>query len=429
MFDDGGARSGAKGSCEQRRAIAVPPCGSAPRRRVRLRPARGRAPRAAPHGPVRGQNGSPSSSRCHDVPRRWLAGASGLPSKYAPLIRVAQPRAWLRRFELQGRERHRPQRAVVVHVVRHLRDRRSSAPLEVEFEFTPSATGREVHPLLPRASKQPGLLLRSRVYLDAGSTSLSAEAEYVDSHGKRIAGTPAKGTRGMDPIDHARDKHTPRWFVAGYGISRALPDAAMTPPFDRPSIDRMQPLFDSQARLASTSFSNHFARKDSEEDRPRGTTSRLYSRMLNEAIKLGGSELLPGITKLELRGQGGARNAADLIESDRFHQQMGHHVEKIAGVALSHGYQSTFAWIADLIGQFLLESKTELSTVEIEGLVLLDEIDLYLHPAWQATFVTALRRVFPKIQFVATTHSPVILAGLAPTRSSDCRSILALATS
>jgi predicted ATP-binding protein involved in virulence len=299
-------------------------------------------------------------------------------------------------------------------VVRHLRDRRGKAPLEieVEFEFTPrAATQPDVHELLTKSKKQLGLT--SHVSLDAnGSTSLDAHAWYVELE---TAGRIKLDKLGLrDPLDHARDKHTHLWFVAGYGISRALPDATSTPPFDRPSIERMQPLFDAQARLASTSFSNHFALKDREENRRKGTTSRLYSRMLNEAIKLGGSELLPNITKLELRGQGGASSATDLIESDRFHQRMGRHVQKIAGVALSHGYQSTFAWVADLIGHVLLESKTELSTLDMEGLVLLDEIDLYLHPAWQATFVTALRRVFPRIQFVATTHSPVILAGLAP---------------
>jgi hypothetical protein len=299
-------------------------------------------------------------------------------------------------------------------VVRHLRDRRGKAPLEidVEFEFTPhAATQPDVHELLTKSPKQLGLT--SHVSLDAnGSTSLDAHAWYVELE---TAGRIKLDKLGLrDPLDHARDKHTHLWFVAGYGISRALPDATSTPPFDRPSIERMQPLFDAQARLASTSFSNHFALKDREENRRKGTTSRLYSRMLNEAIKLGGSELLPNITKLELRGQGGASSATDLIESDRFHQRMGRHVQKVAGVALSHGYQSTFAWVADLIGHVLLESKTELSTLDMEGLVLLDEIDLYLHPAWQATFVTALRRVFPRIQFVATTHSPVILAGLAP---------------
>ena len=62
----------------------------------------------------------------------------------------------------------------------------------------------------------------------------------------------------------------------------------------------------------------------------------------------------------------------------------------------------------------LLEANADLSTTEMEGLVLIDEIDLYLHPAWQATFVTALRRVFPRMQFIATTHSPVVLAEMAP---------------
>jgi hypothetical protein len=294
-------------------------------------------------------------------------------------------------------------------VVRHLRDRRSRAPLaiDVEFEFTALAGSNDAHGLLKKIPKQLGLA--SHVSLEAGSTSLDARARYIDLQKQRLI-----ETGGRDPLDHARDKHTQRWFVAGYGISRALPDPTSTPPFDRPSIERMQPLFDGQARLASTSFSNHFALKDHEDNRRKGMTSRLYSRMLNEAIKLGGSDLLPHITQLELRGQGGASNATDLIESDRFYQRMGRHVQKIAGVALSHGYQSTFAWIADLIGHVLLESRTELRTVDMEGLVLLDEIDLYLHPAWQATFVTALRRVFPRIQFVATTHSPVILAGLAP---------------
>lgn len=50
----------------------------------------------------------------------------------------------------------------------------------------------------------------------------------------------------------------------------------------------------------------------------------------------------------------------------------------------------------------------------MEGLVLIDEIDLYLHPTWQVVLIRALRRTFPRIQFVATTHSPLLLADLSP---------------
>lgn len=291
-------------------------------------------------------------------------------------------------------------------IVKHLRDRRGddAMSIAVDFDFTPHSLA--VPELHPGVRSLEGLGLHSEVSLRKGSTSLDGVASYM-SHGK-----PLKGKSG-DPLNAARDVHTPLWFVAGYGISRALPDSNFVPPLDLPSIERLRPLFDSQARLASSSFSNHFLQKDAEEGRKAGTTSRTYSRMLNEAIKLGGSSLLPDISKLELRGQGGAASAGGLIESDRFHQKMGPKAQRIAGVALSHGYQSTFAWIADLIGHVLLEANTEMKTTDMEGLVLIDEIDLYLHPTWQATFIAALREIFPRIQFVATTHSPIVLAGLS----------------
>jgi predicted ATP-binding protein involved in virulence len=48
-----------------------------------------------------------------------------------------------------------------------------------------------------------------------------------------------------------------------------------------------------------------------------------------------------------------------------------------------------------------------------EGVVLIDELDLHLHPAWQRRIVADLRRTFPKIQFIVTTHSPQIVASVS----------------
>ena len=295
-------------------------------------------------------------------------------------------------------------------IVRHLRDRRTDTPMSIEarFEFTPSSlVSADAHPHLQ--GDKAGLRLLSKVTLEPGSTSLDAHATYTREGGQQVDPNSSK-----DPLDAARDVHRPLWFVAGYGVSRGLPNAVTEPSLDRPSIDRLAPLFNNQALLASTSFSNYFLKIDAQAGRSKGETSRVYGRMLNDAVQLGGRELLPDIEKIELRGRGGVGRAADLIESDRFHQRMGSGVHKIPGVALSHGYQSTFAWIADLIGHVFLESRGGIPTTDMEGLVLLDEIDLYLHPSWQATFIRALRRVFPKIQFIATTHSPVVLGELAP---------------
>jgi predicted ATP-binding protein involved in virulence len=46
------------------------------------------------------------------------------------------------------------------------------------------------------------------------------------------------------------------------------------------------------------------------------------------------------------------------------------------------------------------------------GIVLIDEVDLHLHPTWQRVVLENLRTVFPNIQFIATTHSPFIVQAL-----------------
>ena len=51
---------------------------------------------------------------------------------------------------------------------------------------------------------------------------------------------------------------------------------------------------------------------------------------------------------------------------------------------------------------------------ETPGVVLIDELDLHLHPRWQRHIVSDLRRVFPNIQFFCTTHSPQIVGEVGP---------------
>src|SRR5262249_3545187 len=80
---------------------------------------------------------------------------------------------------------------------------------------------------------------------------------------------------------------------------------------------------------------------------------------------------------------------------------------------LSHGYQGLISWVADLIGQVFLEAERPVDLNEMGGLVLIDEIDLHLHPTWQAELVPKLKKIFPRIQFVVTTHSPMVLSGFA----------------
>ena len=100
------------------------------------------------------------------------------------------------------------------------------------------------------------------------------------------------------------------------------------------------------------------------------------------------------------------------VKRDRFECRLGANAYKLPATALSHGYQSILAWISDFIGHAMLVNPELRSTRDIHGVALIDEIDAFLHPVWQAGLVDALRAVFPNVQFVVSTHSPVILAGV-----------------
>ena len=60
------------------------------------------------------------------------------------------------------------------------------------------------------------------------------------------------------------------------------------------------------------------------------------------------------------------------------------------------------------------DQKRAIPLGEIQGVALIDELDLHVHPKWQVRLVPALKRLLPKMQFIVTTHSPLVLTGLLP---------------
>jgi hypothetical protein len=76
--------------------------------------------------------------------------------------------------------------------------------------------------------------------------------------------------------------------------------------------------------------------------------------------------------------------------------------------ALSDGYQSAMNWIGDLVRRLVEAFPNKKNPLHAHGVVLVDEIDLHLHPRWQRTIVNQIREVFPHLQFIVTTHSPFI---------------------
>lgn len=81
---------------------------------------------------------------------------------------------------------------------------------------------------------------------------------------------------------------------------------------------------------------------------------------------------------------------------------------------LSDGFRSVISMVADLAYRMvrLNPQLGEDAVIGTPGIVLIDEVDMHLHPFWQQTVLLDLQKAFPKVQFIVTTHSPQVLSSV-----------------
>lgn len=97
------------------------------------------------------------------------------------------------------------------------------------------------------------------------------------------------------------------------------------------------------------------------------------------------------------------------------HQQLVMHHERFGSMPvdmLSDGVRNAIAMVADLAFRaYKLNPHLGADAArQTPGIALIDEFDMFLHPSWQQTIAGALRKAFPKLQFIVTTHSPQVLS-------------------
>ncbi|QHD04642.1 AAA family ATPase [Pseudomonas sp. R76] len=83
---------------------------------------------------------------------------------------------------------------------------------------------------------------------------------------------------------------------------------------------------------------------------------------------------------------------------------------------LSDGQRALIALVADIARRMCLLNPHMGDDVLINtaGIVIIDELDIHLHPAWQRIIASVLKQAFPKVQFIAASHSPQIIGSLKP---------------
>lgn len=128
-----------------------------------------------------------------------------------------------------------------------------------------------------------------------------------------------------------------------------------------------------------------------------------HARQVLDAVKNALIELLPGIKTVD-------------IDPDNVYFE-GPLIGRTKLAGLSDGYVSTLGWICDLIARWIHRQEQRGRPIpedfpqHMTGLVLIDEIDLHLHPRWQLGVIDEVRRIFPRMSFIATTHNPLTLLG------------------
>ncbi len=122
------------------------------------------------------------------------------------------------------------------------------------------------------------------------------------------------------------------------------------------------------------------------------------------AVRTAISQFMPDMNNLRVR------------RSPRLYMAIDKNGETLNVTQLSQGEKSLMALVGDIARRLAMLNPALENPLAGHGIVLIDEVDLHLHPSWQRSLCDRLITTFPNCQFVLTTHSPLVI--------SDCKNVL-----
>lgn len=114
------------------------------------------------------------------------------------------------------------------------------------------------------------------------------------------------------------------------------------------------------------------------------------------------SEIFPEISDLHFISDADLNNYIEFQTKDGWHKLS----------ELGYGYQATLSWMVDFCKKLFDRYPSSENPLKEPAVLLVDEIDLHLHPQWQRSIIKYLSNIFTQTQFIVTTHSPFILQSM-----------------
>jgi predicted ATP-binding protein involved in virulence len=102
------------------------------------------------------------------------------------------------------------------------------------------------------------------------------------------------------------------------------------------------------------------------------------------------------------------------VRRDPLRMEVEKNGQRLNVTQLSDGEKCLIALVGDLSRRLAIANPSHTEPLKGEGIVLIDEIDLHLHPRWQRMVISKLLNVFPSCQFIVSTHSPHVLTHVEP---------------
>lgn len=186
------------------------------------------------------------------------------------------------------------------------------------------------------------------------------------------------------------------WFAAGYGAFRRLTRSSQI----------IVPSLEPQARF--TNFATQF-----DESEPLSAFERWIVYLDYQIAKQGDRKATAqkelGINAINRVLEPVGAKFESVTSEGRILFRMGDQV--VPTIGMSDGFRSILALAGDLIWRLIQAFPHSKDALKECGVVLIDELDIHLHPKWQREVALVLRETFPNLQFFVATHSPLIAAG------------------